>query len=113
MSFSGKNAGYQNRGGKAIAGRTSTVEYDLCECGRKKMVGSYICNTCDKEGRRYIPTATPKLLTHIEVYAAHNTSCYRCPNLADCQRLVVLDAPVMCEIPDELDMRVLASRRVS
>jgi len=79
-------------------------EYDTCVgCGAQATEGALLCNVCAKGGR----TPTPPLVAKRPEYIPKNGGCGKCKFVVHCQERVFLNQWVMCEIPDELDIRIV------
>lgn len=114
MKFSGRNKGYDSRGGEVTAKkrkREYTVEYDECGCGSKKFPTQYVCNECARTYAQMMPT--PILMSDHPEVIKNGTACLTCDYRAECAGLVVKGWPVKCEIWDELDLTLLAPNSIS
>jgi hypothetical protein len=113
MNFNDPGQKRAKRGGNAQAknphaGGWIGKEHDYCTCGKKKNLNDYTCSYCASKSN--FQSETPTLTADKPRVSARGVSCSRCPYELRCTDRLVQNLWMMCEIPDEQDLMIRASR---
>ena len=102
-SRGGKNR-YKENGKTARRNwRAGTERYDDCACGRPKHHNEYICPYCSNLSYSYLNQAPALTAGKAQV---KTKGCRRCEYLSRCRDRVIANLWVLCEIPDEVDVKM-------